>query len=279
VLLGAALCAFVRAKAYKTFPAFGAFLIFRLGTDLALDLVLQSAKLAVLQPHPAYVIYYYSFWISYVVGAVIVFLVIQEIFVHLMKPLPGLGRLGLVAFRWVTLMSVLVAVALSILPGGTMKWTLVVSATSGVMRCMSVLELCLLAFVVIAMQTFHLSPRSRDFGVALGLALIASAELFSSAFAFGHSTMATAANYSGQIASVLAACIWATYFFLAPDPETKPVALPVSSQLLRWNQVASALGHPPPQIALGAYSTHFFLQDVEKAVDKVLENNPVNPAG
>jgi hypothetical protein len=272
ILLATALCAFVKARAFRVFPAFGAFLIFRLGVDLTLDFVLQSAKLSILEKHLAYQIYFYTYWISYLAGAVMIFLVIQEIFSHLTKLIPGFGRLGLLAFRWVTLISVLVAVALSIRPG-ELKWDLLVSATSGVMRCMSVLELCLLAFIVVAMQTFQLSSRSRDFGVALGLAMIAAAELFGSAFAFGHTTMATVANYSGEIASILAAATWAAYFIFEPEPAgVQSAASPISLPLSRWTEVADALGHPPPQIALGA-SSHFFLQDVEKAVDKVLENN------
>ena len=276
-MLGTAVYAFVRAKAYKVFPAFGAFLIFRLVVDLVLDCVLQSAKLSILEKHLAYHIYYYTYWVSYLVGAVIVFLVIQEIFSHLTKLLPGFGRLGLLVFRWVALISVLVAVALSIRPG-QLNWHLLVSATSGVMRCMSVLELCLLAFVIVAMQTFQLSPRSREFAVALGLGLIAGAELFGSAFAFGHTTMATVASYSGEIASILAASIWAVCFLLPLEPVSRLGTSPVLSPLAaRWNEVTDALGHPRARIAQGG-ATHFFLQDVEKAVDKVLENNSGNSA-
>ncbi len=275
VLLVMALFAYLRAKAFHRFPAFGAFLVFRLGVDVVLDLVLQFAKSGVLEKHLAYHIYYYTYWVSYLAGAVIVFLVIQEIFAHLTKLLPVFGRLGMVAFRWVTLTSVFVAVALSIRPT-ELNWNLLVSATSNVMRCMSVLELCLLAFVVIAMQTFKLSPRSREFGVTLGLSLIAAAELFGSAFAFGHTTMATFANYSGEVAAMLAACVWTTYFLFSSEPVSKPAASPTTSPLRRWNEVAGALGHPPVQVALSASPS--FLRDVEKAVDRVLENNSGNAA-
>jgi hypothetical protein len=271
LLLISAFCAFLRSKSYKSFPAFGFYLAFRLVVDLALILILQSARSGLLEKHFAYHLYYYGYWISYLVGAVVVFLVIQEVFAHLIKLLPGFDRVGLVAFRWVTLTSVLVAVALSIRPGELTR-TVLVSATSDIMRCMSILELCLLAFVVIAMQTFKLSVRSRDFGVALGLALLATAELLGSVFAFGHSTMATVANYGGEVTSLIVASIWAVYFLFADEPVVQPSAASPRSPLKRWSEVADALGHPPPQIALGA-PTHFFLQDVERAVDRVLENN------
>jgi hypothetical protein len=275
LLLGAGLLAFVRVKAYKTFPAFFTYLIFRLSIYLILDILLHAARWGVVEKHAAYAAYYYIYWPSYIAGAWVAFLVIQEIFRHIMSPAPGLGRLGLVVFRWVIVTSVLASLALSILPAH-INGNLLIAITSGLMRCMSILELCLLAFIVLFMQTLDISLKSRDFGVALGLATIAAAELFGSAFAFGHSSMASIANYCSQIAVTLAMCIWIGYF-LKRIAEPEPGALPSSSPLRRWNEIASALGHPAPQIALGT-STDFFLQDVEKAVDRVLEKNPMNAA-
>jgi hypothetical protein len=39
----------------------------------------------------------------------------------------------------------------------------------------------------------------------------------------------------------IALCVWLIYAFL-PEPERVPVALPVTSALLRWNEVAKSLG-------------------------------------
>ena len=88
--------------------------------------------------------------------------------VILMQPLPALGRYGLMAFRWVTLTSVLIALAMALYPMNPNRDPLV-AVTSGAMRCASILELCLLAFIVVSMQTLRLSARSWEFGVSHGI--------------------------------------------------------------------------------------------------------------
>jgi hypothetical protein len=275
LLLAATWSAFARSKAYRGLPAFGAYLTCRLAVCAALVALLYAARFSLVEKHLAYGIYYYSYWIGYLAGAGLAVLVINEIFAHLMQPLPGLGRYGLLAFRWVTLTSVLIALAVAVYPANHHQ-NLLVAATSGAMRCMSVLELCLLAFIVVSMQALRLSPRSREFGVALGLGMIAAADLFGSAFAFGHSTLASVVGYSSQIVVTLGAAVWMLYF-LRPAAEVAAVALPASSPLQRWNEIASALTPSAPQINLSSPS-NFFLQDVERAVDRVLEKNSANSA-
>jgi hypothetical protein len=275
ILLGIGLFVLIRRRAYSDFPAFCGYLVFRVVIYAALSLLLHGAHMGLIERHLAYKTYYFIYWIGYLAGAGIAFFVIQEVFLHLMAPLAGLRRLGLIAFRWVVLTSVLIAAVLSMLPAGSNR-NLLISATSGVMRSMSVLELCLVAFIALSMQSLQIPLRSRDVGVALGLAMVASADLFGSAFAFGGSNISSAANYSCQLLAILAIGVWIAYF-LRPEPEKAPIMLPATSPLLRWNEIANALGHPPPQVALGT-SSDFFLEDVEKAVDKVLKKNLANPA-
>jgi hypothetical protein len=271
-LLGVTWCVFMRHRAYRRFPAFCAYLSCRLGVYVVLSLVLRATHLGLIDKYVAYTTYYYIFWLGYLAGAAMAFLVIQSVFSRLIEPFPGLHRLGLIGFRWATATSVLIAVVMAIFPAD-LNQDILIEATSGVMRCMSILELCLLALILFSMQTVRLSAKSWEFGIALGLAMIASAELAASAFAFGHSTMASVANYASQIVVTLAAAVWAVYFS-RPAVERAAFRLPQSSPLRRWNEVASALTEPAPQIALGAAPVNtFFLQDVEKAVDKVMERN------
>src|SRR5271163_2524990 len=274
VFLAATLCAFVRAKAHREFPAVGIYLICRLGIYAALSVILNAARVSWLDKHLAYALYYYVFWLGYLAGAGTALLVIQEVFRHLMRPLPGLGRYGLIAFRWVTVTSVLLALATALYPTHQNR-DLLVAATGGVMRCMSLLELCLLAFILVSMQSLRLPARSREFSVALGLAMIAAAELFGSAFAFGHPTLASVANYGSDIVVTLAPAAW-LICFLRPVPESSRESS-VSAPLQRWNEIAGALGQPTQPVAL-IPSSDSFLGDVEKVVDRVLEKNLANPA-
>jgi hypothetical protein len=276
ILLGVGFLAFLRARAYVKFPAFGAYLSCRLGIYAILSVLLYAVHSGSMEKHLAYSTYYYVYWIGYLAGAGAAFLVIQEVFSHTMEAISGIRHLGIIAFRWVTLISVLISVAVAIYPAG-LKQNLLIAATSGLMRCIGILELCLLAFIVLSMRTLRIPLRSRDFGIALGLGMVAAAELFGSAFAFGHSTLASLANYASQIVVTLAAAVWSVYF-VAPELDREPIALPESSPLARWYEIARALDEPRP-VSMVFTGSDFFLQDVEKAVDKVLEKNFMNGAG
>jgi hypothetical protein len=277
VLLAATLCVFAKASGLRRFPAFGAYLICRLAVCASLVGLLYAADFSLIEKHAAYRVSYYAYWLGCLASAGTALLAIHEIFRHIMRTLPGLGRYGLIAFRWVALTSALVALALA---SAGQERNFLVAATSGAMRCASVLELCLLVFIVVSMQALSISPRSREFGLALGFGMIAAADLFGSAFSFGHAAIASAgtpmANYAAQGIVNAAAAVWIVYWW---RPLAITVSLPgPSSSLQRWNEIAAALADSaPPQIALSA-SSGFFLQDVERAVDRVLEKNPVNPA-
>lgn len=274
VLLAGTLWQFaVRNNAPKRFTAFGAYLACRLAVTAPLLLLLYGVRFHMVDRRLAYAIYYYLYWVGYLVGAGLALLVVHEIFSYLMRPLPGLGRYGLMAFRWVSLISVLIAFATALYPTGTDR-NLLVAATSGAMRCMSILELCLLVFIIVSMQTLRLSPRSREFGVSLGLGLIAAADLFGSAFAFGHSTLASVAGFCSQVAVTLGVAVWVIYF---SRPEQEPSLVPQTPlSLRRWNEIADALTPSAPHYAMTPSAPtpgNFFLQDVEKVVDRVIEKN------
>ena len=66
--------------------------------------------------------------------------------------------------------------------------------------------------------------------------------------------------------------IWIAYCAL-PEAVRKPVMMPASSTIFRWNEIASALGHTGTQIAVQQPANSFFLTDVEKVVEKVLTKN------
>jgi hypothetical protein len=66
--------------------------------------------------------------------------------------------------------------------------------------------------------------------------------------------------------------VWVAYCAL-PEAVRKPLMMPASSTIFRWNEIASALGHTGTQIAVQQPATSFFLTDVEKVVEKVLTRN------
>jgi hypothetical protein len=82
-----------------------------------------------------------------------------------------------------------------------------------------------------------------------------------------------------EAGSAIAASVWLVYL-LMKEPKRTAVRLNSSSQLQKWNEIAVALGKPVPHIALGQPEpSPFFLQDVERVVDRVLSRNEVDRRG
>jgi hypothetical protein len=261
----------------RKFPALTTYLVLRSISVIVLDALLQAPHYLHVSAAATYVWYFAVYWTSYVLCAVAIFFLIQEILQYAMEPLPGLRRLGLLAFRWVGLISVIVAVSSSVSP---VKFSaMLLPAIAGqLMRCVSLLELCLLAFIILSLQTLGLSMRSKAFGVSIGLGLLASLELAGSVLMGQPGTsLMSGVNQVYQVCALIAWATWGVYFIL-PEPQRRAVTIPVSSPLLRWNEIAVALGHSTPHVAVGS-SGDFFLQDVEKVVDKILTKNSMNTAG
>lgn len=272
-----ALMALLRAGLSRRYPAMTTYLAFRCFTEGFLFFILKERELFNIAPRTQALTYIYSYWILYALGAVAIFFVLQEIFKAVMEPVPGLQRLGLIAFRWVTLVSVVLVLAMSAIPrhGGAGLDVYLCAITTQVMRCIAVLEICLLGFLALSVHSLGRSFRGRAFGIALGFGMEAAGDLIMSVMATKPGTIWSLANLFLMSASVITLTVWAVYFAL-PEPaeERGPITLPVTSPLLRWNDIASALGQRPAHVALGARSSSFFLQDVEQVVDKFLTKTP-----
>ena len=268
-----ALMAILKAGLSKRFPAMTFYLALRCLTDAGLYFILNEHHFLSVSIRTQTLTYFYSYWACYAVGAVVIFFVLQEIFKALMDPLPGLQRLGLLVFRWVSVASIVIVLATTVLPSHRAANSDVFLASVGVelMRCVSVLEICLLAFLALSVHSLGRSFRSRVFGIGLGFGLEACATLISSAMLAKHPGIWSLGNAVLETVAIGTLVLWGTYFLL-PEPlaERGPITLPVTSPLIRWNEIAGALGQRAPHVALGATSSAFFLQDVEQVVDKFL---------
>lgn len=269
-----ALVVFYRAKENLRFPALRNFLVFRLTSTVVLAALYSAPGLGV-DRRAAYVAYFNIYWISYLAGAILIFFVIQEMFKHVLSPLPGISRLGLLAFRWAATISILVSIASAVLPSG-LKGGVIMATSIEFMRCISIMELCMLVLLAFSVHSLGLSFKSRAFGVGLGFGLMAGTDFMCSVFTFSQRTMNSYANVISGIVTVVVFMTWTAYFLL-PELERKPLTLPMSSPLMRWNEIAMALGHSSPQVAV-VPASQFFLQDVESVVDKMLTKNAMNTA-
>jgi hypothetical protein len=268
-----ALVAVIKSGVWRRFPAMTAYLGLRSFTDGALLLILNEQHFFAVSAQTQTLTYIYSYWALYILGAVAIFFALQEIFTAVMEPVPGLQSLGLLVFRWASIAAVIILLGTSIPVYRSGSSDLFFeSLTMQMMRCVSILEICLLAYLALSVHSLGRSFRGRVFGIGLGFGLEAAGELIFSALPTRPGPLWSWTNLLLESASIIAVLVWTTYFLL-PEPaeERHPITLPVTSPLVRWNDVAAALGQQrPAHVALGAEASAFFLQDVEKTVDKFL---------
>jgi hypothetical protein len=282
VLIGVAILALLQSKDRRRFRALLVYLVLRIVSFTVLELVLHAGSLFDVSKKTAYTLYFYTYWPLYLAGAIAIFFVILELFKFALEPLPGLKRLGLIAFRWVACVSCVAATAAVVVPGAT-KGHMLLAAADQLMRCESIFLLSLLFFLMIAAGKLGLSYRSRVFGTSFGFGIMAASNLIASAlllnFNNNHSThIATSAiSIVDTAASILTLLVWSAYFF-QQEPARQAVTIPLTSPLARWNDIAMALTPSTSRVALSAPSTDFFLQDVEKVVDRILSKNSLNAA-
>lgn len=279
VLLVVAIILFFRSGAARRLPALATYFVVRLVTLIFFEVVYNVGGPMTTTTSTRYYAYFYGFWFTYVAISVSIFFVVQEVFKRVMEPVPGLRRLGLMAFRWISVVSIVVAVGAVALPNALAQQTDSANKIGPVcvqmMRCVSVMELCLLAFLALSIHSLGRSFRSQLFGVSLGFGMIAATELIFSAIPNSCPGLTSISNLAQQSVALVVLVTWAVYFALPePEAERNMIVLPPSSMLARWNALAKGLGQMP-EPAMAAAQTGFFLQDIEGVVDRVLAKNPV----
>jgi hypothetical protein len=253
---------------YRRFRAMGVYLALRVAS---MPLLLAAFHL---QSQPwgrnYYVAYFFIYWAVYVASAVLLFFVCIEVFRSALSAFPGLMKVGIVIFRWAILVSVIVT--FSSVSFAHRGFLAVPDIAYGFMRSVSVLELCLLAFLCLSMNTLRLSVRNVAFGIALGFGLMSANDFILAALIPRNASMTAPLQFIYESLILASLGIWVAYCAL-PEPARMPVVMPVNSTIYRWNEIASALGHTGTQVAVQQPANSFFLTDVEKVVEKVLTKN------
>ena len=203
-----------------------------------------------------YPVYFYLYWSSFAIEAILSLFVIYGIFLLAMDPLPGLKKLGVLIFRWVGAISIAVALGVAFTPHASGIKFMTATVTQ-LQQTSSILTLCLLLFVCFAIRPMGLSYRSRIFGVSLGLGMLATASLCTAAMISHSGDMYTTLSIVAGIAECSALLTWSTYFAI-PEPQRKMILLPTTSPFLRWNQISMVLGDEPGYVALGEVTPDVF---------------------
>src|SRR5271155_2718315 len=255
VLCGMLVYFLVRSKAARQFGFLLALLCVRfLCSAICLPLIYFSAR--GIEKHLAYQIYFYVYWTSYALEAILSLLVIYSIFKLAMAPLKGLQTLGILVFRWVAAISVAVAIGVAVTPHLTGIHFMIAMITQ-LQQTSSILTLCLLLFVCFAIRPMGLSFRSRIFGISLGLGFLATTNLINSAWIAHNPSMYSLFSVVNGLAVGLTLLTWSAYFAF-PEPKRRIIVLPTTSPFLRWNQISMALGDEPGYVAVGGIPPDLF---------------------
>jgi hypothetical protein len=254
-------------KLQRRFPAMNAYLVLRVGSMPILLLLLFGQARHWFNDY-CFVAYFIAYWAVYMASAIMLFFICMEVFQSALSAFTGLMRIGTVVFRWAAVVSLIVSLAtVSYVHRGIL---LIPDVAFGLMRSVSILELCLLAFLCLSMNALRLSARDLVFGISLGFGLMSTNDFVLASLITPTSTsLISALQFVSESLILIALGIWVLYFAL-PEPARLPVVMPVNSTIYRWNEIASALGHTGTQVAAPQPVGSFFLTDVEDVVDKVL---------
>jgi len=262
---------FWRKGLYRRFPAMGLYLALRAVSTPLLAGILYAQS----QPwgRAWFPVYFFSYFSVYIASAALLFFVCIEVFRSALSAFTGLMKFGIVIFRWAVVASIIVAFSSS---SFTHRGILIIPDIAiGLMRSVSIMELCLLAFLCLSMNALRLSVRDLAFGISLGFGMMSANDLVVALLINTNRSLVTPLQFVYQSIVLLTLGTWIVYAAL-PEPARRPVAMPVNSTIYRWNEIASALGHTGTQVAVQQPANSFFLTDVEKVVEKVISKNLKN---
>jgi hypothetical protein len=217
-----------------------------------------------------YGIYFFVYWGVYIASTVILFSVCVEVFRSALNVFPGLTKLGIVIFRWAAAVSLILT--FSTVSFGHLGIMTIAEVAVRLMRAVSILELCLLAFLCLCMNSLKLSVRDMAFGISLGLGVMSTSDFVQGTVFSKYVTLTEPLQFIFESVTLLVLAAWVMYALL-PQEERKPVLIAASSPIYRWNEIASALGHTGTKVAVQQPASSFFLTDVEKVVERVVARN------
>ena len=215
--------------------------------------------------------YYSVYWIGTALANMLVVAVLYELFCVAFKPFAGLQDLAKIVFKWAAgallFIGLVVFLSQPSAPGAPHSW--LASGIHDSERIVSVMEVALLIFLFVGSQQIGLTMKTRVFGFALGFGFSAICSLLIYLALLGsHKSKIPLWEQLLSEAYYLSLLIWVGYL-LKPEAAAQAIHIPVTSPLLRWNEVAQQLGHSGGKVAL--FSPEPFLPQSERMVDRVLK--------
>ncbi len=178
--------------------------------------VLSEPILFVIQRH-SYTMYYWGYYISIALSALVSFAVLQEIFQDAFRPYEALRDLSVILFRWSALLVLLFGVMWAITAAQSSQVDTITSGILLVQRSVRLMQCGLVFFLLLFNEYLGISRRHVLFGIALGFGIFASVSmLFAAAVAHGTFVHVSILRQINSAAYDLAVLIWLGYTALAP---------------------------------------------------------------
>lgn len=241
-------------KAFSDFSMLASFVAVRLASCATALGVLFFRKQLGISKLAAYNMYLSTYWPSCVLQAILMVLLVYGIYSFALSPFEPLKKLGTIIFRWIAAISVAVSIGVAIGPHMFGRSQLA-NMVGQMQQTASVLTLCLLLFVCLALKPLGLTYSSRAFGASLGLGILATTQLLQSAWLPTSAALSVYSIiwfYSG-VGTCTALLVWGVYFAL-PEPKRSMVLLPTTSPYFFWNKISEALGDEPGFVAISGFS-------------------------
>ena len=239
-----------RRGLHKKFPVFFAYLL------------VQSAMFAALFPlrfTGNYTWFFWGYWSSAALIAILGFKVIHEIFLDVFRPHHTLKDLGTVVFKWAGVVMLLVSVVVAF--SNSFQRDPVVHAVTTLQRSVRLVQFGLILFLLLFSRFLGVSRRQLSFGIALGFGFFAGLELLFLALLFGGFLHEGGFNLVNIATYNLSVVIWLTYS-LAGSEAHQLAANPLQTQ--RWEQGLADIQHPVPSDSL----IPMFESMVERAISR-----------
>lgn len=244
--------AMIWRKLHKKFPVFFIYIISQVVT---FGVVFSCYKWGYAQ-------YFYAYWTAAAISLSLCFKVIHEIFLDVFRPYHTLKDLGTMLFKWAGLVMVLVACVVAASSPVSSQGPLV-QAVLTVQRCVRVIQVGLILFLLVFSNYLGVSWRHHTFGIALGFGGFASVELLVVALSSSEHLGMIASGLVNMAAYNAGILIWLAYIVLKKR-ERQPQATLLMSQ--RWEQSLSDIQYPVPADSL--------IPMFQNIVDRALSRNP-----
>jgi hypothetical protein len=208
---------------HRDYPYFFNFVLLQVVSDPALFVVQRYS----------YTMYYWGYWVSIALSAMISFAVLLEIFRDAFRPYEALRDLSVILFRWSALVMLLVGVMWAVTSTQSSRIDAITNTILLAQRCLCLMQCGLVFFLLLFSEYLGISRRHVLFGIALGFGILASVNMMvAAAMAHGTFVSIVVLRLTNSAAYIIAVMIWLGYTALAPARSGVAVA---SARSKDWN--------------------------------------------